>query len=197
MEIVDETLKLPLQPVVLKTSPDGFQTAEVVTIAAAHGAHDTYFSFLPTILPLLIHNLALNTAQAGLLTALGQIPSLLQPFIGHLADSKNLKMVVVLAPALSGLFVTLVGIAPSFGLAALLMLLAGFSTAAFHAISPAMVGARSGRKVGRGMGFFMVGGELGFVNHHRPALVDERGNPGLAHPFFSPPHGNHRPPRPG
>jgi FSR family fosmidomycin resistance protein-like MFS transporter len=54
-------------------------------------------------------------------------------------------------------------VAPSFGLAGLLLLLAGFSSAGFHAISPTMVSAQAGRnKVGRGMGFFMVGGELGF-----------------------------------
>lgn len=139
-----------------------FQTAEIISVAAAHGAHDTYFSYLPTILPLLIQNLGLNTTQAGLLSAFSQFPNLLQPLIGHLADRKNLKMLVVLAPTLSGLLITLVGIAPSFGAAALLMLLAGFSTAGFHAIAPAMISARAGKKVGRGMGFFMVGGELGF-----------------------------------
>lgn len=141
---------------------DVFQTAEVITVAGAHGAHDTYFSFLPTILPLLIEKFALTTTQAGLLTAVSQIPNLLQPVIGLLADRKNLKILVVLAPALSGCLITLIGVAPSYGTVALLLLLAGFSTAGFHSIAPGMVGARSGRKLGRGMGFFMVGGELGF-----------------------------------
>lgn len=145
-----------------QAAEEPFQTAEIVTVAAAHGAHDTYFSYLPTILPLLIKNLALNTTQAGLLSAATQIPNLLQPFIGYLADRKNLKMLVVLAPTLSGILITLVGVAPGFGTAALLLLLAGFSTAGFHSIAPAMVSARAGKKVGRGMGFFMVGGELGF-----------------------------------
>jgi MFS transporter, FSR family, fosmidomycin resistance protein len=145
------------------TAEEPFQTAEIASVAAAHAAHDTYFSYLPTILPLLIQNLALNTTQAGLLTAFSQFPNLLQPVIGHLADRKNLKMLVVLAPTLSGALVTLVGVAPSFGMAALLLLLAGFSTACFHSIAPAMVSARAGSKVGRGMGFFMVGGELGFA----------------------------------
>ncbi len=140
-----------------------FQTAEIVTVAAAHGAHDTYFSYLPTILPLLIQNLALSNTQAGLLSACSQIPNLLQPVIGHLADRQNLKLLVILAPTLSGVLITLVGVAPSFGLAALLLVLAGFSTAGFHAIAPAMISARAGAKVGRGMGFFMVGGELGFA----------------------------------
>lgn len=139
-----------------------FQNAEILTVAGAHGAHDTYFAFLPTILPLLIEKFTLTTAQAGLLTAFSQIPNLLQPVIGLLADRKNLKILVVLAPALSGSLITLIGVAPTYSIMALLLLLAGFSTASFHSIAPAMVGARSGEKVGRGMGFFMVGGELGF-----------------------------------
>jgi FSR family fosmidomycin resistance protein-like MFS transporter len=166
MDTIEEELTLvtaePVQKSLEKSFEDTFHTAEVVTVAAAHGAHDTYFSYLPTILPLLIKNLSLNTTQAGLLSAFSQFPNLLQPVIGHLADRKNLKMLVVLAPTLSGILITLVGVAPTFGVAALLLLLAGFSTAGFHSIAPAMVSARAGRKVGRGMGFFMVGGELGF-----------------------------------
>ena len=167
MNIIEKKIKLnsvALVPVKAdKASEDTFQTAEVITVAAAHGAHDTYFSYLPTILPLLIEKLSLSTTQAGLLTAFSQVPNLIQPLIGHLADRKNLKMLVILAPALSGILVTLLGVAPSFGIAALLLMLAGFSTAGFHAIAPAMVSARSGSKLGRGMGFFMVGGELGFA----------------------------------
>jgi MFS transporter, FSR family, fosmidomycin resistance protein len=164
----EEAKRSTIEPEIAQVEPDlpqveeGFHTADVVTGAVAHGAHDTYFSFLPTILPLLIQNLSLSTTQAGLLSACTQIPNLVQPLIGHLADRKNLKMLVVLAPALSSLLITLVGIAPNFGIVALLLLLAGFSTAGFHSIAPAMVAARSGQKVGRGMGFFMVGGELGF-----------------------------------
>jgi FSR family fosmidomycin resistance protein-like MFS transporter len=165
MSIIEEKIKLPSTEsarAVPTKETEEFKMAEVVTVAAAHGAHDTYFSYLPTILPLLIRNLSLNTTQAGWLSAFSQIPNLLQPVIGHLADHRNLKMLVILAPTLSGILITLVGVAPSFGAAAVLLLLAGFSTAGFHSIAPAMVSARSGRKVGRGMGFFMVGGEFGF-----------------------------------
>ncbi len=166
MDIIEEKMELPLiEPVFFpdeKAAAEDFQTAEVITVAAAHGAHDTYFSFLPTILPLLIQNFSLNTTQAGLLSACTQIPNLLQPVIGYLADRRNLKMLVILAPTFSGILITLVGVAPSFGVTALLLILAGFSTAGFHSIAPAMIGARAGSKVGRGMGFFMVGGELGF-----------------------------------
>lgn len=162
MNIAEEEMTCSAKNIVPASQDDTFHTADVVTMGAAHAAHDMYFSFLPTILPLLIQNLSLNTTQAGLLSAFSQIPNLLQPVIGNLADRKNLKILVVLAPTLSGAFLTLVGVAPSFGVVAFLMVLAGFSTAGFHSIAPALATARAGKQVGRGTGLFMVGGELGF-----------------------------------
>lgn len=139
-----------------------FQTSEVATVAFAHGAHDMCFSFIPTIQPLLMEKLALSNAQAGLFTVFLQGPSLLQPVIGGLADRHNLRWLIILAPTLSATMITLTGLAPSYGVLALLMLLAGFSTAGFHSIAPVLAAIRSGNKIGRGMGFFMIGGEFGY-----------------------------------
>ena len=112
LDAVSEEIKLAPGAAQAEEAVESFQTGEIITVAAAHGAHDTYFSFLPTILPLLIENSGLNTTQAGLLSACSQIPNLMQPLIGHLADRKNLKLLVILAPTLSGILITLVGIAP-------------------------------------------------------------------------------------
>ena len=139
-----------------------FQTVEVATIAFAHGAHDMFFSFIPTIQPLLMEKLALSNAQAGLFTMFLQGPSLLQPLIGGLADRRNLRWLIILAPTLSASMLTLTGWAPNYGILALLMLIAGFSTAGFHSIAPVMAANRSGSKLGRGIGFFMIGGEFGY-----------------------------------
>jgi len=51
------------------------QTAKVVTIAAAHAAHDTYTAFLPPLLPVFIEKLSFAKAEAGLLTVFLQGPS--------------------------------------------------------------------------------------------------------------------------
>lgn len=139
-----------------------FQTVEVATVAFAHGAHDMFFSFIPTIQPLLMEKLSLSNAQAGLFTLFLQGPSLLQPLIGGLADRRNLRWLIILAPVLSSTMLTLTGLAPSYGMLALLMLIAGFSTAGFHSIAPVLAAVRSGNKLGRGMGFFMIGGEFGY-----------------------------------
>jgi len=96
-----------------------------------------------------------------LLSAFTQLPSVLQPFIGHLADRLSLRYLVILAPAITATMMSLLGVAPSYLVAALLLTVAGLSSAGLHAVGPAMAGRISGDKLGRGMSFWMVGGELG------------------------------------
>jgi FSR family fosmidomycin resistance protein-like MFS transporter len=138
-----------------------FQTGRVLTISAAHALHDTYTAFLPPLLPVFIANLALSKTEAGLLTVFMQGPSLLQPFIGHLADRISLRLLVILAPTVTAVMMSLLGVAPGYAVLALLLVVVGSSSASIHAVGPVMTGNLSGRRLGRGMGFWMVGGELG------------------------------------
>jgi FSR family fosmidomycin resistance protein-like MFS transporter len=138
-----------------------FQTGRVATIAGGHSVHDTFTAFLPPLLPRFIENMSLSNAAAGALSAFLQLPSLLQPVIGHLADRAALRRVVVLAPAVTATAMSLLGWAPGYTVLALLLIVAGLSVASFHATAPVAVGYLSGNRLGRGMGLFMVGGELG------------------------------------
>ncbi len=145
----------------ITTEDNEFQTGRVATIAGGHAVHDTFTAFLPPLLPRFIENLSLSNTAAGALSAFLQIPSLLQPFIGHLADRTTLRWIVVLAPGVTATAMSILGWAPGYAVLALLLLVAGLSVAAFHATAPVAIGYLSGRKLGRGMGFWMVGGELG------------------------------------
>lgn len=147
----------------IETSFEGqeFKTAGVATISVAHAVHDTYSAFLPPLLPLLIEKFTLTNTTAGLLTVFYQLPSLLQPFIGWMADRVNLRWLIILAPTITGAAMSSLGIAPTYGLAAFLLLLAGISSSTLHATGPVMGSSLSGRHLGRGMSYWMVGGELG------------------------------------
>jgi FSR family fosmidomycin resistance protein-like MFS transporter len=138
-----------------------FETGRVVTVSAAHGVHDTYMAFLPSLLPVFIASFALSNTEAGLLSIFMQTPSLFQPFIGHLADRLSLRYLVILAPAVTATAMSLLGVAPGYGVLALLLMVAGVSSASLHSVGPVMAGRLSGESLGRGMGFWMVGGELG------------------------------------
>ena len=143
-----------------KTPTDEFNTDQVMTIVGGHFIHDTYTAFVAPLLPLIIEKLSLTLTMAGSLTALMQLPGLLNPFIGYMADKVSLRYFVILAPAATATFVSVMGFAPNYYILAIIMLLTGVSVAVFHAPAPAMIGRISGNKVGQGMSFFMAGGEL-------------------------------------
>ena len=141
--------------------PEVFETRQVAMISATHWIHDTYTAFLPPLLPEFIARLDLSNTQAGTLSVFLQLPSLLQPLIGHLGDRMDLRWFVVLSPALTAIAMSLLGVAPNYALLALLLATAGASSAAFHAVVPVLVGRFSGKRLGFSMGLWMVGGELG------------------------------------
>jgi FSR family fosmidomycin resistance protein-like MFS transporter len=142
-------------------SQQAVQTSKVATIAASHAVHDTYSSFLPPLLPVFIEKFALAKAEAGLLAVFLQGPSLLQPLIGHLGDRRDLRMAVILTPTVTAVSMCLLGVAPAYSVLALLLVVAGLSSAVLHSVAPVVTGRISGLRLGFGMGFWMVGGELG------------------------------------
>ena len=146
----------------LVNDDDGrFQTGRVASIAGGHAVHDTFTAFLAPLLPSFVEKFALTNAAAGLLAAFLQLPSLLQPVIGHLADRTTIRWIVVLGPGVTATAMSFLGWAPTYAVLALILLVAGLSVAAFHATAPVAVGYLSGNRLGRGMGFWMVGGEIG------------------------------------
>jgi FSR family fosmidomycin resistance protein-like MFS transporter len=142
---------------------EGFQADRVLSVSFAHAMNDTYTSFLAPLLPELIGKLALSKTEAGLLAFLQSSPSLLQPVIGHLADRANLRYFVILSPAVAATMMSLLGVAPYYATLALLVMVAGLSSASLHAVAPAMAGRLSGPRLGRGMGWWVVGGYLGLA----------------------------------
>ena len=144
-----------------KVEDSRFQMDRVLTIISAHFIHDTYSAFLAPLLPNLIEKLSLSYTQAGSLSAITQLPSLLNPIIGYLDDKVNLRIFVILAPAISATTMSCLGFAPNYLTLVILLFITGMSIAAFHAPSPAMIARASGSHVGRGMSLYMAAGELG------------------------------------
>jgi len=137
-----------------------FEAGQVLTISSGHFIHDVYSAFLAPLLPTLIEKMSLSLTQAGSLSAFMQIPAIMNPLIGHFADKYNLRYLVIIAPALTATLMSIMGLAQSYTVLAILLLLTGVSVAFFHAPAPAMVGQISGRRLGKGMSWFMGGGEL-------------------------------------
>lgn len=137
-----------------------FQAVFVVPIAGAHFVHDLYTAAIPALLPVIIEKMSLSLTMVGSLTAILQVPALLNPFIGFLADKVSMRYLVILAPAVTATLVSSLGFASSTFTLAILMFAIGVSVACFHAPSPAMIGRVAGSQVGKGMSYYMAAGEL-------------------------------------
>ena len=137
-----------------------FQKERVLLLSACHFIHDIYSSFLAPLLPFIIEKFSLNLTQAGLLSTIMQIPALLNPVIGKLADRMSVRYFIILAPAMTAIPMSLLAMAPNYIVLLALLFVAGVSVSLFHVPAPVMIYRVSGGKTGRGMSFFMTGGEL-------------------------------------
>lgn len=129
-------------------------------ISFAHFAHDLYGSFTAVLIPPVQAKLGIPLAVASLMVPAQQMPSVLQPFIGVLADRTSKRWFVVLAPGVAAVSISSIGLAPHFALVLLLLFAAGLASASFHTPAVALAGERGGSKTGLSMAFFLSGGDL-------------------------------------
>jgi FSR family fosmidomycin resistance protein-like MFS transporter len=134
-------------------------------IALAHGVNDAYASFLSPLLPRIMEKLHLSiTLAATLAMVLSLAASVLQPLMGYLADRYGRRLFVVLGPLLSGVFLSLIGVAPNFWILVGLLLLGGLGSATFHPPGASFAARISeGKGSGLRMSIFSLGGSLGFA----------------------------------
>ena len=137
-----------------------FESKNVITVSMAHLIHDTYSAFLAPILPLLISKFGITVLMAGLLDIVRKIPALANPFIGLMADRMSVRYFVILAPAVTSVAMSLLGIAPSYIFIVVLVFMAGIGSTIFHVPAPVMIKHVSHNQIGKGMSYYMLGGEL-------------------------------------
>jgi MFS transporter, FSR family, fosmidomycin resistance protein len=137
-----------------------FQTGNILLISLTHFVHDVYSSFLAPILPLLIEKLSMSYTLVGMLTVVQRLPSLLNPVIGLVADKISVKFLVIFSPAVTVVVMSLLGVAPSYVFLLILLFIMGISASTFHVPAPVIIKQISGARIGKGMSFFMLGGEL-------------------------------------
>ncbi len=140
--------------------PQTFKRNEVFVLSIAHLAHDTFSAILAPLLPLLIAKLGMSLSVTAFLDITRRIPALFNPFLGVLVERTGSKYIVIFTPAITALSMGFVGLANSTVILFILLFVAGVSAALFHVPSPVMVKNVAGNRVGTGMSFFMVGGEL-------------------------------------
>ena len=137
----------------------------VIAVGIAHFINDAYSSFLSPLLPRLMDNLGMSIAVAASLAMTWSLAaSLVQPAAGYLADRYGRRFFVIGGPLVSGVFLSLIGLAQSVEVLALILIVGGVGSAAFHPPGAAMSGgATEGKGSGARMSAFAFGGLFGFA----------------------------------
>lgn len=138
-----------------------FHAGAVFSLAAAHFVHDTYPGFLGVLLPILIDRFGLSLAMAGLIASVMSLSSVTQPALGYIIDRTDARRWVIVTPAATAVFMSLLGVAPSPEVALILLLGAGLSIAAFHPAAGSLVTQLAEGQWGKATSWFMTGGPLG------------------------------------
>jgi FSR family fosmidomycin resistance protein-like MFS transporter len=157
-----ETLSTPAGLAVAEGRRSSFATLSLYSIA--HFTVDVYSSALGVFQPVLARSHGLFLTQAGILGGTMVFSgSVLQPAYGYLSDRFHSRMFTVLAPAVAGLFISSIGLAPGFGWILLMVFLGAAGVASFHPQASARAALDLMQARGKAMAVFISAGALGFA----------------------------------
>jgi MFS transporter, FSR family, fosmidomycin resistance protein len=135
----------------------------VLLMAGTHFMVDGYGNIFAPLLPLLIPRLGLSLAAAGTLTMLYQMASSVsQVGFGRLADSWRPRLLVTIGPVIAVSVLSLIGLATTKTMLALILFAGGLGAAAFHPPAAAIAHRLGGARPGLAMSVHITGGTLGF-----------------------------------
>ncbi len=139
---------------------DKFDWINVLSITVSHHTHDIYTAFLPALQNAIFNVFLINNRYFGLLSVIQRIPTLFNPFIGILAEKVRIRYLLIAAPTITAVSMSLMGNVSHYITLAILVFISGIGSSLFHVPTPVIMRKISGKKPGKGMGFYMFGGEF-------------------------------------
>ena len=135
----------------------------LISISAMHFINDLHPTMLPTFLPEIVKRLSLSLSEAGFLNTLfGLLNLVVQPFAGQIADKLDRPLLALWAPLFTAGGAYLLPIAPSYGIAMLIVSMIGFGTASFHPQGHGLTGIAGGSgRLGTYLAVFSAAGTFG------------------------------------
>ena len=131
-------------------------------LALGHLVIDTNQGALPAVLPFLRTALGLSYVATGTIVLMASVTSsLVQPLFGHLADRAARRWLLPLSVLLSSVGIALMGLASSYGLVLLLVVISGVGIAAYHPEGYRTAGRVAGDRKATGLSIFATGGNIG------------------------------------
>ncbi|MBH5338770.1 MFS transporter [Streptomyces pactum] len=132
-------------------------------LAAGHACVDVYQGAVAALIPFFVAERDYSYAVAsGIVLAASLLSSVAQPVFGALTDRWSMPWLLPASTLLGGVGIALSGLSGSYGLTLAFVAVSGIGVAAYHPES-----ARVARIAGRGshsaMGWFSLGGNIGFA----------------------------------
>lgn len=139
-----------------------FNKLQIGLTAGSHFIADIYQSFYVGLIPILTYKFGLSLFMVSLLSATSVIAnSLFAPVFGYMADRHGLKYFIVAGPLVTSIFLSMLGVVPSYWVIILFLFLGNLGIAAYHPASAAMAGHYGGKKKGLGTALISFGGNFG------------------------------------
>ncbi len=136
----------------------------LLILGFGHFVNDLHTSTLYPLLPLIARRLNLSEAEIfWLAPILNVTSSLMQPVYGFLADRYTRRAFAIAGPAIAGSFISLIGVATSYKMLLLFLILGGIGNGAFHPQGAALASRVTEHRRRLALSLFSSSGTLGFA----------------------------------
>jgi FSR family fosmidomycin resistance protein-like MFS transporter len=133
-------------------------------LALGHLVIDVNQGSLSAALPFLKATHGLSYAQAATIVLIANLTSsIIQPVFGYLSDQTARRWLLPLSIVLSGVGLSLTGLAPSYGVILALVVLTGIGVAAWHPEGYKTATGVAGERKATALGWFSLGGNVGIA----------------------------------
>jgi FSR family fosmidomycin resistance protein-like MFS transporter len=133
-------------------------------LALGHLVIDVNQGSLAALLPFLKRAHGLSYAQAAMIVLMANLTSsVIQPLFGYLSDQTARRWLLPTSIALSGVGLALTGIAPSYSVVLVLVVVTGIGVAAWHPEGYKTATGVAGPRKATALGWFSLGGNVGIA----------------------------------
>ncbi|MFG3254810.1 MFS transporter [Streptomyces sp. NPDC048172] len=144
-------------------------TRSLALLSVSHACVDVYQGAVAALIPFFVAERAYSYAAAsGIVLAASLLSSVVQPLFGALTDRWPLPWLLPVSTLAGGTGVALAGVSGSYAVTLVVVAVSGVGAAAYHP-EAARVARRASRGSHTAMGWFSLGGNLGFAT--APLLV--------------------------
>ncbi|MFD8012646.1 MFS transporter [Streptomyces sp. NPDC058955] len=139
------------------------KNTSIPLLAVGHACVDIYQGAVAALIPFFVAERDYTYAVAsGIVLAASLLSSVAQPLFGALTDRLPMPWLLPVSTLLSGVGIALSGLADSYALTLVFVAVSGIGVAAYHPES-ARVARLASRGSHRAMGWFSLGGNIGFA----------------------------------